>query len=242
MLKILTVALLPSLLIQGYFVKKHTPRLPEPEGQRKGTTHTGKPALSILIVGDSAAAGVGVAQQEDALLGALLKQLSTNFTVSYQLEAKTGDTTEQLLIRIRALPAQKFDLVISSIGVNDVTKLILPKKWLQQQKVLYSEIEHKFSPQQIMVTAVPAMNHFPALPNPLAWLFGRYSTTMNIALQKWIESQPHQPKYSLISFDVQEFQTLKLQMASDGFHPAKEIYQLWGQQIVEAYHYNKVAK
>ena len=39
MLKILTVALLPSLLIQGYFVKKNTLRLPEATGQRKGTTN-----------------------------------------------------------------------------------------------------------------------------------------------------------------------------------------------------------
>jgi len=73
-LKISTIVLIPSLIIQGNAVKKNTLRLPEPEGNRQGIIGTGK-ALSILILGDSAAAGVGVQIQEDALLGAVLNQL-----------------------------------------------------------------------------------------------------------------------------------------------------------------------
>lgn len=58
-LKISTLALIPALVIQGNRVKKNTVQLPEPEGEREGTCGQGQP-LSILIVGDSAAAGVGV--------------------------------------------------------------------------------------------------------------------------------------------------------------------------------------
>lgn len=67
-LKAATITLIPALIIQGKKVKKNTPRLPEPEGVREGITGQGK-KLSILILGDSAAAGVGVKTQEDALLG-----------------------------------------------------------------------------------------------------------------------------------------------------------------------------
>ena len=36
-----------------------------------------------------------------------------------------------------------------------------------------------------------------------------------------------------IEYDLVHFQSLNLQMATDGFHPSKEIYALWGKQIAE---------
>lgn len=232
-LKIVTLTLVPALLIQGYRVKKNTLRLSEPQGIRQGTMGKGKP-LSILILGDSAAAGVGVEHQQDALLGSLLHELKQDFEISYQLEAKTGDTTVQVLERTQLLEKQHFDVVISSVGVNDVTKLTSPKKWIQLQQQFYTEIENKFSPQLILVTSVPPMNLFPALPNPLGWLFGQYSSAMNQKLANFIQNKPLQQdatRYQLIQFDLAHFKALNLQMAKDGFHPSKEIYQIWAGEI-----------
>ena len=226
-LKLITFGLIPSLLIQGYQVKKNTLRLPEPKGMRKGSIGQGKP-LSILILGDSAAAGVGVTQQQDALLGALLATLQPDFKIQYQLEAKTGDTTLQVLKRTQQLEHQHFDVVITSIGVNDVTKLISPKKWLQQQQLFYAAIERKFTPHMVLVTGVPPMHLFPALPNPLGWLFGQYSSEMNKKLAEFVSSRAN---YQLIQFDLAHFKALNLQMAEDGFHPSKEIYQVWAQEL-----------
>ncbi|MCC6374061.1 MAG: SGNH/GDSL hydrolase family protein, partial [Moraxellaceae bacterium] len=78
------VALAPLLLTQGMYVRRVTPKLPEPQGARVGVTGTGKP-LRLLIVGDSAAAGVGAAHQNDALLGQLVAALATEFEVSWCL-------------------------------------------------------------------------------------------------------------------------------------------------------------
>ena len=50
-LKAATLALIPALMIQGWRVKKNTPRLPEPEGMREGQSGSGQ-ALSILIAPD----------------------------------------------------------------------------------------------------------------------------------------------------------------------------------------------
>lgn len=229
-LKLSTLLLIPSLVIQGYRVKKYTPRLEEASGQRQGKMGKGK-ALSILILGDSAAAGVGVEHQQDALLGALLKQLEHDFEVYYQLEAKTGDTTLQVLERTKQLNHQPFDVVITSVGVNDVTKLISPKKWILQQQQFYAEIESRFSPKRIVVTGVPPMHLFPALPNPLGWLLGQYSSAMNEQLSQFVNTKPH---YQLIRFDLAHFKALNLQMAEDGFHPSKDIYQLWAKEISQS--------
>ena len=95
-LKAATIALIPALVIQGSRIKKNTPRLPEPEGARIGQTGSGKP-LSILIVGDSAAAGVGVASQEDALLGAVINELKMDYALDWKLHAKSGDNSHQII-------------------------------------------------------------------------------------------------------------------------------------------------
>ena len=229
LLKLSTIALIPALIIQGYQVKKNTPRLPEAEGNRKGNIGQGK-ALSILILGDSAAAGVGVEHQQDALLGSLIHELKQNFSIYYQLEAKTGDTTLQILERTKLLEDKQFDDVMTSAGVNDVTKLISPKSWIKQQKRFYAEIETRFSPLMILATGVPTMNLFPALPNPLGWLFGQYSSEMNNQLARFVDSKPN---YQFIQFDLAHFKVLNLEMAKDGFHPSKEIYQLWAGEIAK---------
>ena len=69
-----TVALAPLLFWQGRRVRAEVPRLPEPEGERSGIAGTGA-VLRVLVVGDSAAAGVGAATQAEALSGGLISSL-----------------------------------------------------------------------------------------------------------------------------------------------------------------------
>ncbi|MEJ2900402.1 SGNH/GDSL hydrolase family protein [Acinetobacter sp. NS-4] len=229
LLKISTIALIPSLIIQGNAVKKNTLRLPEPEGSRQGMVGNGKP-LSILILGDSAAAGVGVQIQDDALLGAVLNQLQDGYEISYQLEATTGHTSGQVIKTVKNMPAQHFDVVITSVGVNDITKLTSPKDWIQKQQQLYAAINQKFMPELIIAAGVPPMNLFSALPNPLAWLFGQYAKGMNKNLAKFVQQQANM---QWIEYDLERFKTLNLEMAADGFHPSKEIYALWAEQVAD---------
>jgi lysophospholipase L1-like esterase len=229
LLKISTLALIPSLIIQGNAVKKNTLRLPEPEGNRQGSVGNGKP-LSILIVGDSAAAGVGVEIQDDALLGAVLNQLQDGYEISYQLEATTGHSSGQVIKTVKNMPAQHFNVVITSVGVNDITKLTSPKGWIKKQQQLYAEINQKFTPELIIAAGVPPMNLFPALPNPLAWLFGQYAEGMNKNLAKFVQQHANM---QWIEYDLERFRALNLEMAADGFHPSKEIYTLWGEQVAD---------
>ena len=228
-LKASTLLLLPALIVQGYIVKQKTPRLPEPEGERCGVYAGNRPTLSLLILGDSAAAGVGVGAQADALLGQLLTLLSPYYTIEYCLEATTGHTTKQIYQSLERVDSRHFDIVISSVGVNDVTSLQQPKTWIKQQKELYQKIQLNFQPKLIIVSGVPPMNEFPALPFPLSWLFGQYAAQMNEFLAQYITTQKNM---QLIQYDLNEYREKNLSMAHDGFHPSKEIYQLWAEKIV----------
>ncbi|MGJ8757716.1 SGNH/GDSL hydrolase family protein [Acinetobacter sp. HC8-3S] len=226
-LKITTLTLVPIIAIQGIKVRKKMPHLPEASGERDGVIGSGKP-LSLLILGDSAAAGVGVETQQDALSGAIITELGNEFTLTWKLQAQTGNTTQQVIQAAKQISDQQYDIVITSIGVNDVTKFTSARSWLKQQKQLFADIQNRFKPKLIIVSGVPPMQHFPALPNPLAWLFGKYAAQMNQVLQQWLMPQD---KFKFIQYDIKEFQALDLPMASDGFHPSKEIYAIWGQQI-----------
>lgn len=227
LLKAATIALIPALVIQGNRVKKKTLRLPEPAGEREGLIGQGKP-LSILIVGDSAAAGVGVDHQEDALTGAILSQLQQDYQIRWKLQAKSGDTTSNVIRVLEKIPAEHYDVVVTSVGVNDVTKLIPADVWIKKQQKLYQTIESCFSPELIIAAGVPPMNMFPALPNPLAWLFGRYAKAMNSELEKFVSKKANM---QWIEYDIKQYQALNLEMAKDGFHPSKEVYTLWGQEV-----------
>jgi len=227
LLKAATIALIPALVIQGNRVKKNTLRLPEPEGAREGQTGTGN-KLSLLILGDSAAAGVGVEHQDDALLGAILHELKNNFEIEWKLQAKTGDTSSKVIRALDQIEVQHYDVIITSVGVNDVTKLMPAEAWIQKQEQLYSKIQQKFSPKLIIAAGVPPMNMFPALPNPLAWLFGQYAKQMNQQLEKFVNKQRNM---QWIEYDIEKYRAMNLQMAADGFHPSKEVYTLWGQEV-----------
>lgn len=228
-LRTATLALFPALLIQGNRVKKNTIRLSEAEGARDGITGQGQ-TLSLLILGDSAAAGVGVAHQNDALLGAVISALQHQYQVHWRLEAQSGDTTSQVIQKTKKLVNQKYDVVVTSVGVNDVTRLMSAQTWIKQQQHFYQLIQAKFQPELIIATGVPPMHLFPALPNPLSWLFGQYAKQMNLQLEKMIAQQEDM---QWIEYDIRKYQSMNLEMAKDGFHPSKEIYQIWGKEVAD---------
>ena len=53
---------------------------------------------------------------------------------------------------------------------------------------------------------------------------------MNQALGQFVQKQQNM---QWIEYDLLRFKTLNLEMATDGFHPSKEIYTLWAEQVAE---------
>lgn len=224
-----TLILSPVLLVQGRWVKKTIVRLPEPLGARTGVIGIGQP-LRLLILGDSAAAGVGVDHQDEALAGQLVKQLSQHYQVHWQLEASTGHTSDQVIKLLKnQFEPQVYDVVVTSVGVNDVTRLLSSKKWIGLQRQLLQQIRQKFQPQLILLTSVPPMHVFSALPQPLRWHLGQYASQMNLALAKLLATQTDCQQ---ITLPLEQGQR-DIPLARDGFHPSAEVYQAWAALLAE---------
>lgn len=223
---IATVLLGPLLLLQGRHVRRVTPTLPEPPGDRRGITGTG-PELHLLVLGDSAAAGVGASHQQEALLGQLVTALSQDFCVHWTLHARTGHTTQQVLAHLHELPPQPFDMVVTSVGVNDATAGTGTRHWRQHMMALLHTLETRHQAGHILVSELPPMHRFPALPQPLRWYMGLRAGALNRALRELLASNPKQRLVEI------EFSAEAGLMASDGFHPGPGAYAEWGRHIAD---------
>lgn len=222
-----TLLLGPAILIQGLAVRARVPKLPEPPGERQGQQGSGPP-LSLLIIGDSAAAGVGAAHQDEALLGQLISKLSPEYQVSWDLQAQTGDTTAGALARLDAMAPRHFDVAVTSLGVNDVTRMVLLRNWLRQQTLLRSVLKTKFTVDRLIISGLPPMHAFPALPQPLRWHIGGRATQFNRALRANVEADG-----DTTFLDVR-FTSDTTLMSHDGFHPGPKAYAQWSEVIADA--------
>ncbi|MDX1303588.1 SGNH/GDSL hydrolase family protein [Photobacterium sp.] len=227
MLHYLTLLLMgPVVVAQGLYVRKVTPRLEEATGDRSGRCGQGQ-LLRLLLIGDSAAAGVGASSQSKALSGNLISALSGKFQLEWQLLAKSGYTTQDTYDMLIHQPKEQYDVVVISLGVNDVIKTFTTKDWLKHQIALIVFIRQHFSCRQIVLTKIPPMERFPALPPPLRWYLGRKARDFNRCLSDWTISQDD---CELIDIN---HRLKPEQMATDGFHPGPGIYQFWGQTIAQ---------
>lgn len=217
--------LMPVLLGQAVYLRVRVIKMPEPEGARKGKAGNGPP-LRLLILGDSSAAGVGVATQQEALLGQVTERLSDRAEVNFNLVAVTGARTIDVLGWLDDLPDQRYDVVVTALGVNDVTKGVSLRRWLQLQAQLFDRLGAKFGPKRIIVSSLPPVGQFPLLPHPLRWILGRQAARFDRNLHELVDRRPD---CVAVRIDLGLDET---NMAIDGFHPGPSVYAAWADEVV----------
>jgi len=168
---------------------------------------------------------VGAASQDEALAGCLVAELSARRALDWRLEARTGYTTAAAHEHLAALSADRFDVVVLSLGVNDVTRGIGCTRWLARQAALADMLEERFRPRALLFTALPPMHLFPALPQPLRWYLGARARDFNVALAHWL---PRRPGCHLVNPD---FLADPVHIADDGFHPGPAAYSAWAARV-----------
>ncbi|WP_367647674.1 SGNH/GDSL hydrolase family protein [Ruegeria arenilitoris] len=220
--QLLRVPLLPVLAAQALLVRRRAVGLPEPAGAREGRQGRG-PRLRLLIAGDSSAAGVGAGTQEQALSGQLVKLLGRQFSVEWRLVATTGHTTGDTIEDLRRIEGQ-FDAAVTALGVNDVTRAVTCNRFKRQQAELMRLLTVDLGVRTVIVTGVPQMDRFPALPQPLAWVLGRQSARLDEGLREVIASFPQARHLALHLPDDPAL------AAVDGYHPSPKAYRLWAEQ------------
>lgn len=228
--KLLTLLLAPWLLYQGRQVRRHALRLPEAPGLRNGVDGSGS-SLGVLVLGDSAAAGVGCTNQSEAISGHWVNHLASGYRVHWQVLAQSGLNCAQVLqlLKNSQLMVDPVDAVLLSVGVNDVTGHTPPGQWLSALEQMTGYLHRQLGAKTIIYTALPPMHRFPALPQPLRWFLGRQAKVLDNVLKNHCREQAgvHHVQIEL-PFDAGF-------IAPDGFHPSCKGAEVWAQAVARIY-------
>ncbi|MFM7294762.1 MAG: SGNH/GDSL hydrolase family protein [Burkholderiales bacterium] len=222
--------LAPMLIAQAKRLRRVALELPEPTGERYGVARspdsgTALPAVSVIIAGDSSAAGVGAATQAEALAPQLADALAQRIgrDVRWHLFAQTGLTSAGVLalLREKSLPAADAAVVI--VGVNDITNNVATGHALRARNRIVRLLQERTGVGHVLFPGLPAVERFPLLPQPLAWYGGAEARRSNSMQARWAA---HPRRAAVVSHLPMDGFTHPQLMAEDGFHPSPVLYSM----------------
>ena len=218
----------PLLVAQVLATRARTPRLPEAAGAREGEVGRG-PRLRLLMLGDSSAAGVGVAEQSQALAGYLTTALARHagVRVQWRLLAQSGLTSAQCLEHLASSAPFDADVAVVVLGVNDVVDQVPSHSAVSARESIANRLRNAHGVAHVVFAPLPPVQHFPALPQPLRWVAGQDARRHDDALAVWARTRSD---VSHVPIDLPLNASL---MADDGFHPGEQVYRICGTALAE---------
>jgi lysophospholipase L1-like esterase len=229
------VALAPLLVWQGRQVRRSALRLPEAAGPREGLAGgTGEPCLRLLVVGDSSAAGVGVAHQHQALAEPLARALAKRLDgpVGWQLLATTGHRAADSVAALQAAASlAPADVMLAVLGVNDAVAMAPARPWLAALDALHASAAERAGVRLSWHTALPPMGRFPLLPQPLRWTMGIEAARLDQALDRHLQGRGDRRRAVLPPTPAGTLPPGWV--AEDGFHPGPQGYRRWAEALAD---------
>ena len=221
--------LAPFLWLQGRQLRRNLPHLPEAAGPRQGSIQGDGHPVTLVVMGESTAAGVGVATQAEGLAGLLATALAreTGRTIFWHVVAASGLNLRQMRRQlVPAVARLQPDAILLAAGVNDLLRLQTAAGYGRQLERLVLQLQKKLmGVVPLLVSPVPDVSHFPALPSPLREILGARSHFLQQAsgrMCRTMEAVVQLPRLPEAAYAAELF-------AADGFHPGPNGYRLWAE-------------
>ncbi len=244
---ILVLPFLPLLLWQGKRLRSKIPDLPEAAGPRKGYVGANQASLNVLILGESTMAGVGVSDQREGIAYQIAHSLhlQTGNSIQWQVVATSAFNAKKALKKlVPQIPNKTFDIIIIGLGVNDTIERNSPIGWKRDLGALLNELREHHSCPIVLAHRGP-VEYFPAFPYSFKLILG------NLIQLHWqiIQDLEDQiPDFYIINDTIRledwadkvGGSTNSDKFFSDGVHPSKMTYQLWGEEIASYIIRNKI--
>jgi len=229
---VLTTLLLgPLLLVQARRAARRAPRLPGPAGPAQGVAGEGNPRRRLLVIGESTAAGVGATAHARALPGFVADELvrRSGGTVAWTVRAQTGATARRVLREMLPSGEEPFDLILLTIGINDLFDRRTPRQWKADLRRLVEALAGDGGRTRVIVSGMPPVHLIPAIPQPLRFVLAGRARAMDRIT--WQVSAACGATYVPISQPRTSGREI---FAADGFHPSPAGYRQWAEAIAEA--------
>lgn len=209
MSRALAIALAPVIFVQAARVRRRTPLLAAPDGDRTGGT--GK--LRLVVVGDSTAVGTGVDSLEDALPGRLGALLGARWRAVGRNGATAADVLRDHIADAAGGPA---DVAVLLVGWNDAMKLRSGRAFARDLGALIDRLVTASPKGRVVVVAPPEFADFAVLPQPLRRALGAHAAGLAAIAARVADE--HEVEFAP-GFDGASVS------AADRFHPDRAGYQ-----------------
>lgn len=219
---------LPLAPAQGLWVTRRVPRLAEAEG-REGVVGQGDRRLHVVAVGDSVTAGYAVAHHRASVAGALAVRLADRYAarVTWGVCARSGATAGTALALVDAEVLGEADLVFVSIGVNDAKNGHSTARFRREVGALFEAVLVAAPRASVCLLGVPPLEHFPALPRPLADVLGWRGRVFDAIAKSEAQARPRM-------FRIEANGPLGPEMfAVDGFHPSETLHAAFADAVMQ---------
>jgi lysophospholipase L1-like esterase len=237
---IISLPLLPLLYFQGKNIRKKVPKLPEAKEPKGFVNGNFDKTLKLLSIGESTIAGVGVDYHKNGFTGALANTLSRELenNINWRVYARSGYTVKQLCKKIvPKIEESSTDIIVIGMGGNDAFTLNSPKKWVNDITNLINLLQSKFPDTPIFFTNMPPIKEFPAFTKTIKFVIGNLVEILGNQLNNVVNNNENVYYYN-------EIVTLKNWSKrhalpnnnskiyfSDGVHPSKLTYHVWGEEM-----------
>jgi lysophospholipase L1-like esterase len=219
--------LAPLLLPQALYVRRTATRLGPAAGPSSGLAGAGDP-MRLLAIGDSIIAGVGARDLAGALVGQTASALADVMVraVHWSAHGMSGANTATVIREMLPLvPGGPADIVLISVGVNDVTRMNSISGWRRDLTQLVNELRQQSPHALIVIMGLPPMGHFPALPQPLRALIGMRAAHFDDIMREYADTDK-----SLVHFPLHLVPEPQ-QFCGDGYHPSELGYRELGVNV-----------
>ncbi len=221
---------IPFLIPQAMHVSRTAPRFAGATGSPFGVVGEGE-GLTLLAIGDSIVAGVGATDFPRSLVGRTAESLSSklgrrvDWTAHGRIGAKSADVLDELIEQVDTGSA---DVVLVSVGVNDITGLRTTGSWVRNLRSILARLREHSPEAVIALNGLPPLSDFPLLPQPLRAVIGLRGRTFDHAARDVIDECS-----GVIHVPI-EFETSPEKFADDGFHPSETAYLDFADAVADA--------
>ncbi|KTQ94059.1 G-D-S-L family lipolytic protein [Aureimonas ureilytica] len=170
---LLSWLLLPVYIWQGIGIRRRIERMPPAAGPHSGQVGAGEdaPAIRLLLIGDSSAAGVGVDRIEQSLAPRLAERLYalTGAVVAWRAAGSNSAVCAEVRdFVVPNIAREGFTHIVLSIGTNDVKNFHSARRFKRSFGTLLYALRARWPEARIVWSPPVDMLRVPALPRGLA--------------------------------------------------------------------------
>ena len=215
--RLVVYALFPVYFTQAFALRRHALQLVPAMGPPQGRIGRGEP-LHFLAIGDSIIAGVGARRIQQSTVSHVARFMSGR--LSREINWRAAGVIGASARRVRrdvvpALPQQRFDAILVSVGVNDVLKLERSGRFRRQLLKLLRDLQ-KHSPDAVIAyLGLPPLDEFPKLRRPLRWIVGYRVRRFDAVARDAVTRMPN------VIHIPMTYSPRERMFSDDGLHPSE---------------------